>query len=317
MHLGFVWIFLLLIPWQLQENVQRTRFGPDNDRSIWILFHMPARTVLDLDADTCANLSAYLIQVHDQFSAFHNGGPRSDLACAPDILERRFSQQPEVTGHFCGGSICYHIGSNAGAALREACQTLQRKMNRIVNISFPQKSQNDRDAYSIFRQYHIQYPEEPAHLSDPNVFAGHYRSMADLQQEVLTAQRWCIFHDVCCDLLATRLGTANTGGFDLLKVRGTGVVRQAHNWYVDLQGGLRKYRVPVTFVARVSFNLPGLAANILHSQCLTKILPLALNCHSSDLAVFYLGYHDALGLMNVYVSFTISSRNMKNFWSLS
>ena len=236
---------LLLTLRQLQQNISGFHFGPENERAIWILFHMPTTTHFDLDTDTCADLSAYLARIHDQYAAFQNAGPRSDLACETNILERLFYRQPEVTHHFCGGSACLHIGSDVGAALRDACQTLQRKMSRLVGVSFPQVAQNGRDVYSIYRQHRIQYPEQPNHLSDPNVFGGHYRSMDDLQQDVLTAQRWCIFNGLSCDLLATCLGTANTRGFNLLQARSSSVVRQAHNWFVQLQGAPNKYQVPI------------------------------------------------------------------------
>ncbi|KAF8599816.1 hypothetical protein BDV93DRAFT_511355 [Ceratobasidium sp. AG-I] len=227
------------------QNVSRFYFSPEIERAIWILFHMPGTTMLNLDADTCTSISAYLARIHDQYAAFQNEGSRLDLACDVNILERLFYRQPEVTHHFCGGSACFHIGNDAGAALRDACQTLQRKMSRLANISFPQDSQNGRDVYSIYRRYRIQYPEEPNHLSDPSVFGGHYCSMDDLQREVLAAQRWCIFNGIGCDLLATRLDTANTRGFNLLQVRGSSVVRQAHNWFIQLQGAPNRYRVPV------------------------------------------------------------------------
>lgn len=205
---------------------------------------MPVTNGIDLDANTCASLSAYLTRIHDEYAAFHNTGPRNDLACDANILERLFLQQPEVTRHYCKGFRCYHIGSNAAAALRDACQTLRQKMDRVTRISFPLDFKNDHDAYSIYRQHGIQYPEEPGHLSDPNVFGGHYPSMSDLQQEVLAAQRWCIFNSFCCDILASRLGTANTRSFDLLQLRGSRVVRQAHNWYIQLEGALDEYQLP-------------------------------------------------------------------------
>lgn len=200
--------------------------------------------MIDLDANTCSNLSAYLTRIHDEYAAFYNAGPTGDLASDPNIMERLFVHQPDVTRHFCHGSVCYQIGNDARAALRDACQNLWRKMNRIARLSFPHDFENGRDVYSIYRQHLIQYPEEPDHLSDPNVFSGHYRSVATIQQEVLAVQRWYIFNNFCCDILATRLGTANTRGFDFLQVRGSRVVRQAHNWYVELQGGLDAYRVP-------------------------------------------------------------------------
>lgn len=229
---------------QQQQPIPTTRFGSDNESSIWILFHAPTTKVFNLDADTCANLSAYLTRIHDEYAAFQNTGQTEDLACETNILERLFVQQPEVTEHFCCGSPCYHIGNNARAALRDVCETLRRKMNRVAALSFPLGFENGGDVYSIYRRHGIQYPEEPGHLSDPEGLDCHYQSVADLQQEVLSAQRWCIFNNFSCDLLATQLDTANSTSFDVLQVRGSKVVRQAHNWYVRLQNALDAYQVP-------------------------------------------------------------------------
>ncbi|KAG8709662.1 hypothetical protein FRC08_018183 [Ceratobasidium sp. 394] len=195
-----------------------------------------------LSAQDCTELAQYLILIHDNYQAFHNGSASADpatvspLVRAPivghDLLALR--RGGRRTGRFRLTFPTRYMFCDALNCIFALLRDLERATGGPVLMNGGSASQ----FHSAFISHRMPYLPLPIDLQDwgTAAFGRTLPSLATAQMLLNDTQLWVAFTPLFCGLLARALQldipscppfTAYTFGLSPIAV-------QAHNWYMEL-----------------------------------------------------------------------------------
>ncbi|KAG8717233.1 hypothetical protein FRC08_007932 [Ceratobasidium sp. 394] len=195
----------------------------------------------ELSAQDCIELARYLILIHDNYQAFHNGGSSADpstvspLVRAPivghDLLALRRGRSSRFRLTFPTQYMFRCALNGVFAVLRD----LEHATGGPVRLD----GGDGFELHSAFINSRMPYLPLPVDLEDggPIAFGRACPSLASAQMLVNDAQLWIAFTPLLCSLLARalRLEIASCPPFTGTMFGWNPITVQAHNWYMELK----------------------------------------------------------------------------------
>lgn len=205
-----------------------------------LLFGCHCEGFVRMTRKRCMDIAWYLVLLHEHHQSFHHGGTPSHLSLCLNPTQAYPFHPSQIESKVLGdGRTVYCLKSWQELAFRTMRATVLYKLS---SLSTANPNWSPDDPFAAFRHNGLPWIDLPDVVKQPNGFAEEYSHLVALEWEVGLAQLWLHFTDLLCDLMATITARSDLPHFDVEAARGSRVLREAHNTYIQCKGAPESLR---------------------------------------------------------------------------